>query len=364
MMKICIVSNYKFSGYGESTRPGQIAKHLKIFGHQILHICDWDGVTDNIEHIHIARNTWEKNPIKRVLLFLKNYFCILWFKPDLIYVHQFNNGKWAIKTKLFQGKKIVFDAHTSVYFEHLHFTSNPTTLGNLKEQENEICHAVDFIIAASSETEDFLLKAYSADSRKIESIGNATNIQPIEAAEHTNNTSFICVTTLPQDGFPSNSMALEMLLEIAEETYLINKQVQFHVIGGGEMPIAKTPNVIYTGYVKNLREKILKADVCLMPFPKNAVCGGARNKFCDYIALGKAVITTNEGLRGMEILVGGKNCLVANDALQFALTINSLANNKAQIHTLEREVFLIRNCFDWKDRAKKVESILQRLIQA
>jgi glycosyltransferase involved in cell wall biosynthesis len=361
-MNVCIVSNYKPSGYGESTRPGQLAKYLKTFGHQVLHICDWEGNVDGIEHIYIDRAKWETNPIKRFLSYIKNFLRILSFNPDLIYVHQFNNGRWAIKTKLFQGKKIVFDAHTSMYFEHLHFSSNSTVHSSLKKQENEICQSVNFIIAASFETKEFLQKTYSLDLEKIEAVGNATNIQPIETTEHTSNSGLICVTTLPQDGFASNIMALEMLLEIAKETYKLNKQIQFHVIGGGQMPLAKTPNVIFTGYIDDLRKKILSSDICLMPFPNNAVCGGARNKFCDYIALGKAVITTSEGLRGMEILSAGKNCLVANDALQFALTINNLAAKRQQIHALEEEVYLIRNYFNWETRARKVESILKQLI--
>lgn len=362
-MNICIVSNYKPSGYGESTRPGQLAKYLKKFGHEVLHICDWDGKSDEIEHIRIERNIWEKNPIKRHLSFIQNYLRILRFSPDLIYVHQFNNGKWAIRTKLFQGKKIVFDAHTSIYFECLHFNSDPVAQSILKKQESAICNAVNFIVAASFETREFLLKTYPLDAQKIEAVGNATNIHPVEEMIHTINRSFTCVTTLPQDGFTSNIMALEMLLEIAEETYKLDRQIQFHVIGGGKMPVAKTPNVIYTGYVDNLREKILIADICLMPFPKEAVCGGARNKFCDYIALGKAVITTPEGLRGMEILVDGKNCLVANDAEQFALAINNLAADKQQIHTLEKEVYAIRNSYNWETRARKVESIFKQLIK-
>ena len=148
-MNICIVSNFKQSGYGESTRPGQMAAHLKSFGHNILHICDWQGSENGIKHLSIARESWEPNVIKRLVSFTSDYTSIKLFRPDLVYAHQFNNVKWALQTKLFAGTKIVFDAHTSKYFEHIHFKAEEDLLHLLKTQENDMCHRADFIIAAS-----------------------------------------------------------------------------------------------------------------------------------------------------------------------------------------------------------------------
>lgn len=361
-MNICIVSNFKQSGYGESTRPGQIAKYLKLFGHNVLHICDWQGEKEGIQHLQIARETWEKNRLKRWWKFAKDYVAIARFKPDLVYAHQFNNAKWALQTKLFAGMKIFFDAHTSIYFESLHFAVNSDLLQLMQTQEAHICQKADFIITASAETKKFLTETYSLNPGKSVVVGNATDLLPIEEVYIPSNKKFICLTTLPQDGFPANEMALEMFMDVAAKTYEVNRDIEFHVIGGGRMPEPRTPNVIFDGYVADLRKTILQADICIMPFPQNAVCGGARNKFCDYIALGKVVVTTPEGLRGMEVLQDLKNCLVAEDVPAMTNTIIELAGNSAKIAAIGQNVFLLRNYFNWQARSRQVESVFTNLV--
>ena len=362
-MNICIVSNYKQEGYGESTRPGQLAKYLATLGHNILHICDWQGVTNGIKHIQIERNSWDTNPFTRAITFAKKFLEIHWFKPDIVYIHQFNNGHWAQQTNLLKGFKKVFDAHTSAYYEQTTFAGSEAGFAQLKKQENDICHSADFIIAASNETKDILIKTYQLSPEKIRVVGNATNVSPVETITNLASSKFICLATLPQDGFKSNQLALEMLLDIAAKVYESNTQIEFHIVGGGNMPTTFTPNVFFKGYVKDLRQTILGSSLCLMPFPANAVCGGARNKFCDYIALGKTTITTPEGMRGMEILTDKKNCLVATTSQQFAAEIISLEINRNRLIEISKEVFLIKDYFNWQDRAKKVESIFQELIK-
>ena len=361
-MKICIVSNFKPSGYGESTRPGQMAKYLHQMGHDILHICDTDETIDGIKHLYIARNTWQAGGLNKTVAFIKNYLTIALFNPDFIYVHQFNNAEWAVQTRLFKGRRIVFDAHTSSYLEHLHFKVDKGLLDEVLRREGTICRKADFIIAASAETKEVLQTQYNLEPNKLDVAGNATNIKPVETLAPLNTTEFTILATLPQDGFESNKMALDMLLAIATKVYSINSDVKFHVVGGGKMPPSPPPNVIYRGYVPDLREAILNATICMMAFPEDAVCGGARNKFCDYIALAKTVATTPEGLRGMEILEHNKNCVVANDVDGLVAVITDLAHNPAKIEAIEREVFTIRHYFNWADRAKKVESIFKRLL--
>lgn len=362
-MKICIVSNFKPSGYGESTRPGQMAKYLHQMGHHILHICDTDENIDGIKHVHIARNTWQAGGLNKTLRFIKNYLTIALFNPDFIYVHQFNNAEWAVQTRLFKGRKIVFDAHTSSYLEHLHFKVGKDLLDEVIRREGTICRKADFIIAASEETKEVLKTQYRLNHNKLEVAGNATNIKPVDTLQPPTTNEFTVLATLPQDGFESNKMALDMLLAVADKVYSLNSAIKFHVVGGGAMPAAPPANVVYCGYVPDLRQAILNATICMMPFPEDAVCGGARNKFCDYIALAKTVITTPEGLRGMEILEHGKNCLVATDVDGLVAAICTLAVNPAKVEAIEKEVFKIRHYFNWADRAKKVEVIFKGLLK-
>lgn len=362
-MNICIVSNFKLSGYGESTRPGQMARYLKQFGHNVLHICDWEGTENGIKHIKVERDTWEPNVFKRTISFARQYIALQQFNPNVIYAHQFNNARWALQTKLFKGMPVVFDAHTCKYFEHITFKGDPVVAETIKQQEGYICNHASLTISASAETGELLQQYYHTAPDKIKVVGNATTIEPATALKHSSNNKFTCLATMPQDGFVANEMALNMLLDVAAEVYKHTPDIEFYVVGGGNMPPAKSPNVIFTGYVKDLRQAIDNATICLMPFPDEAVCGGARNKFCDYIALGKAVLTTTEGLRGMEVMEHNKNCLVADGTLQFAQTILTAAQNRELLDNIEKNAFALRYYYNWEDRARKVETIFKALLQ-
>jgi hypothetical protein len=366
-MKICIVSNYRKNGYGESSRPYFLSINLHKQGHQILHLCEHEGNEDGIEYMKVQTWVWEPSFIKRIITFMYLFYKVRTFGPDVIYMHQFNNARWALASRVMPKVKFVFDAHTSLYFEARGLTPEKTDdIERVKNIERDICQKTDAIIAASEETRQILQEAYSLPGDKLYVVGNATYISPVTEAEKTvaNSTprsSFTCLATLPFDGFLSNELALARLFEIAA---LVQDKIniKFVVLGGGQKPVAPTANIIYAGYVPDLRKEILAADICLMPYPDNAVCGGARNKFCDFIALGKVVVSSPEGMRGMQALEPGKNCLVANNKNEFATQIIELSESVNKVRALENEVFKMREYYNWKDRAGLVAGIFKKLL--
>ena len=367
-MKICIVSNYKKNGYGESSRPYFLSVNLLKQGHRILHLCEHEGKEDGIEYIKVHTWVWEPSFIKRIATFIYLFFKVRTFGPDVIYMHQFNNARWALASRVMPKVKFVFDAHTSLFFEATGLTPEKTAdIERVKNIELDICLKADAIICASEETRQILQEAYSLPAGKLYAVGNATYIAPVTEAEKEaeNNTApntFTCLATLPFDGFLSNELALAYLFEIAALVQDKTAQIKFVVLGGGKKPVPPTSNVIYAGYVPDLRKEILAAGICLMPYPDNAVCGGARNKFCDFIALGKVVISSPEGMRGMQALEAGKNCLVAKNKNEFAEKIIELSESENKLRVLENEVFKMRGYYNWKDRAEQVAGIFKKIL--
>ena len=369
-MKICIVSNYKKNGYGESTRPYYLSVNLLKQGHRILHLCEHEGVEDGIEYIKVQTAAWEPSVIKRLIRFVSLSFKVRAFAPDIIYVHQFNNARWALATRVMPKRKFVFDAHTCAYFEHKNLGPEQHDLiARVKQLEEDICLKADYIISASDETRQLLKDNYNLPEDKLFVVGNATNMAPVTEAEKTATKSvtrntFTCLATLPFDGFLSNELALAYLFEIAAIVQAKTDRIKFVVLGGGEKPVPPTSNVVYAGYVPDLRKEILAADICLMPYPDNAVCGGARNKFCDFIALGKPVISSPEGMRGMQDLEAGKNCLVAVDKADYASQIIALFESAEKVSAMETEVFKLKDHYNWKDRAAQVSRIFNKILTA
>lgn len=367
-MKICIVSNYKANGYGESTRPYFLSINLLKQGHKILHLCQHEGSENGIKYVNVDTWKWEHSPVIRIFNFFRLFLRVRLFAPDVIYMHQFNNARWALATRIMPRAKFVFDAHTSVYFETQTFSPQNTAANErIRNEEESICKKADYIICASDETRLLLKSSYCLNDAKLFVVGNSTNIAPVTEEEKVIKKEggfFTGLATLPFDGFISNELALAYLFEIAALVQSKTDRIKFVILGGGEKPVPPIANVIYAGYVPDLRKEILAADICLMPYPDRAVCGGARNKFCDFVALGKVVISSPEGLRGMQILEPGKNCILANNKEEYAQRIIELYENGEELKQLENGVFKIRSYYNWKDRAAEVADIFKKILSS
>ena len=75
--------------------------------------------------------------------------------------------------------------------------------------------------------------------------------------------------------------------------------------------------MIYTGYVKDLPAYLNLADICIAPYPPQAVCGGTRDKVCEYLACGKPIVATKEAMRGFDDALPGEHYLLAADEHDF-----------------------------------------------
>jgi len=104
----------------------------------------------------------------------------------------------------------------------------------------------------------------------------------------------VLLAPLP-DVFKANVLAaqqLESLSEALSDDYLIvitgtSRFVKDRVVGVGHLPFVK--------YVALL----LASDAVVLPYPANAVCGGARNKVLEAAYCKKTLITTRAGMMGL-----------------------------------------------------------------
>lgn len=361
-MKICLISNLKDKGYGESTRPHYLSLELHKLGYEILHISDRKTqMQDGIWYVSKKPLSLSNQLLDRIFNFLYLFIKVRLFNPDLIYTHQFNNGQWSIATKILSGITKIYDAHTSLYFECKATDTDAKVLEHVSKVEKEICSQSDYVVAASLETRDILLKEYGFSPDKIFVVKNATSINPVNVPRQLGRENFVCSATLPMDGFISNVLALEFLFEVARKVYSLNKDIQFQVLGGGDKPAPPVPNITYTGYVENLEEVLLKSQLCLSPYPEKAVCGGARNKVCDYLALGKAVVSTKEGMRGFNDLVNGKHYFEANTVEDFAAGILKLYDDIPLRETIETNALAASKNYQWANRAKELDVIFKSI---
>jgi|GEM_PF-6235012 len=105
--------------------------------------------------------------------------------------------------------------------------------------------------------------------------------------------------------------------------------LKFFVVGMDPTPdvsrLSQDPLNVVTGYVEDLRPYFTRAAIFLN-WSKIRI--GIRSRILLAMSMGKAVITTSEGLWGIEGAVDGRNVLVANDVDQFADKIIMMIHNK------------------------------------
>jgi glycosyltransferase involved in cell wall biosynthesis len=322
---------------------------------------------------------------------LKSYIqaiekCIDEFCPDIVYAQETLPGLAALislKLKKHRNSSLVLDFHTFSAYEYwmrLFSVANP-----LKEfvqcvktyiAQGILIFSGSPIIAAGDSIPKLISQWYGKTPQQIYSIGNGVtedllNPETIHYKDpyQAFRPAKIVVLVAPKTfQFPSNDMSVSMTIEVAK--YLENHQqkVHFVVIGrdNGEISESTPSNISFLGFLPKREDFIahLKyADLALLPFSKQAVAGGARNKALDYFASKKLVVSTPEGLRGLEefrhlehlLVTGYSTEEVANTVLDAALNIDKYESLVDTAYTL------ITEKYSWKARAHNIAEIFMKI---
>jgi sugar transferase (PEP-CTERM/EpsH1 system associated) len=104
--------------------------------------------------------------------------------------------------------------------------------------------------------------------------------------------------------------------------------VEFRIIGSNPVrrvrELAKTPGIVVTGHVPDVRSYVRDAAVAIAPL---RIARGTQNKILESMAMGIPVVATPEAAKGIQG-VSGKHLLVAQEPMQFAKDIVELLDNK------------------------------------
>ncbi len=120
----------------------------------------------------------------------------------------------------------------------------------------------------------------------------------------------------------------------------------------------KKHGVEITGEVKDLRQAVKGAKVFLAPM---RIGSGLKNKILEAMAIGIPVVTTNEGAAGIE-LENGKNCIIAEKAIEIANNVISLINDNSKWRELSKSGReLVISKYSWKSKGEKLSEILLKI---
>jgi glycosyltransferase involved in cell wall biosynthesis len=371
-MRVCMLSIADINQpYGSTTRPFFLGKHLARHGVELVHICEKLSGSGGDMKI-VSRQDYTGKSEAEV-------FRLLWepcrqFSPDMIYSHQLHSARVGLRFSRLLKKPHVFDAHSSL----AHELPTHTSL-SLKEKFWRIaCEAVglrlsDKIIAPSSELKAYFVKKYHLRPNKIRIVKNGVETDTFrptgpdlslrESLGIPREAILILFTNPRLAAFPSNEMALHTLFKLVPEIERTTSNVRFLILGGGPELRGPSPNVIYTGYVKDLPAYLNLADICIAPYPPEAVCGGTRNKVCEYLACGKPIVATREAMRGFDDALPGEHFLLAEGNHDFVSKLMDCIHHPEMARQIGQNARRLSERYDWSHLATEIIEVFQEVQQ-
>lgn len=231
-----------------------------------------------------------------------------------------------------------------------------------KRNEIEALQQASHILCCSVRDRDLLVNDVSGLEDKISIIPNCVNFREYE--------------TLPQLCHDSEARSLRnQILFVGLMAYAPNVQAaelicrviapsspdcNFIIAGKNPPNIPCSKNVRFTGYVADLKSVIAAADICLAPMLSGS---GTRLKILEYMAMGKAVISTSKGAEGIEY-TDGTNIIIEDKIEKYPEIIGHLHDDEKKRAALGREARkLIEEKYDWELYRKSLDKIYRRVAE-
>ena len=311
--------------------------------------------------------------------------CIADFDPDIVYAQETLPGLAAWIVFMLKRKKkwrLVFDFHTLSAFEYgTRLTSAPNRFNQFTQliktyiAQGILINANHPIIAASRSIIDLIPQWYKTLPRQIYCVSNGVtddllNVSLIEHADPYKQIrpAKIVVVIAPKTfSFPTNDMSVSMTLQVAK--YLESHQQDIHLVIIGrdaeEIDRPLPANITFTGFLPKRSDflaHLIHADVGLLPFSREAVAGGARNKALDYLACKTLVVSTPEGIRGLEEFRDRQHLLISGYTVEeVANTLVDACTNLENYQSFVKAAYQsIEAKYSWSAMAEKVAGILNK----
>ena len=137
----------------------------------------------------------------------------------------------------------------------------------------------------------------------------------------------------------------------------------FYVVGKDPLPEVSTlaqkdTSIIVTGFVKDTRDYLALADICIAPLQ---LARGIQNKILEAAAMGKAIVATPQAAEGISLLEE-KEILIAKNPQVFAEKIVELLRNPKKARLLGRKARLkMEKNYSWEKKLAPLKEYLSRI---
>lgn len=365
-MKILVLAELNFKKpYGSHTRPFYLSENLNALGNEIWALC-FEG-SPIYRWTRTCKSLRFPRPFSYLLFLSELIATIRKFRPNIIYVHNNMFAIVAYIARYLGGIKIpiVLDKHGSWTLEQT--TSRFYSM--LKMLEYVAVKSSDWVIAASDDLADSLISIYNLSSNKVSVVNNGVSSQlltcrqsiPAIYSEIVNKK--IIILSAPRN-FTANEYAIRFMYDVMNIIGKKDRHIVLLITGSGKKINPVPLNVIYTGFVDNLADYLSFSDLAVSPYPRNATCGGARNKVLEYFACQTLVVSTKEGMRGIQGAYPNKHFVLADDDPDIFAekVLFALSHKDGLQYIVLNAKQLVKNDYIWEKLALKVQSVLQSAV--
>ncbi|MCZ7399986.1 MAG: glycosyltransferase family 4 protein [Candidatus Methanoperedens sp.] len=201
--------------------------------------------------------------------------------------------------------------------------------------EQLACNRSSHIIAISESDKQKLIKHYNIEKNKITVIPHCMSLTELNnfALEREETIANNIITVVFHGSYkdhPVNYKAFMQIIDyIAPEVEKYNRNIKF-LLAGTDAPVFERRNIKSLGFVEDIPNLLKHSDIAIVPFNGGS---GIKIKIFDYMAAGLPIISTKNGIEGIN-LQNGKHAIIIDTVNQkFIDAILDLArdNNKRDI---------------------------------
>ena len=364
-VRVVIVSNLDSDQpFGQFLRPYHLGRALANTGAEVAHV----GV--DCARVDYGP-AWSVGAKSLVALSRALGRAIGELRPQVVYAHELRGGLAGLAGR--RGLPLACDFHSlpSVeWFGYSRTVTGATRALNVAQgarahlAERALAARAGLLVAASDGVAAELSARYRPPRQPLV-IPNGVTETLLEAPLRESRSPYgdgagtHAVAVVPGEQTDANLRALDFLARSALALEQEQDPPSLHVVGSAEGPSARL--LRYEGFQEDLLPWLEHADACLLPYPADAaLCGGARNKLLEALARGRRLVTTREGLRGVEEAASWEGVEVAaDDPPGFAAAL--VRATGAGAPTLDERRPALRRRLRWDARAEELADALGAL---
>lgn len=274
----------------------------------------------------------------------------------------------SLVVKKIIGVPTIYDAH-NIECERMKNNGDASSIytSAVRRLEMVSCERCDLVFVVSEDDKRTLL-SWNIPSEKIHLIPNSvdlTRFSPLVdgqavRSKHNFNGAFVIIFHGLLNYTPNREAAELLVTNVLPRIIEKYPDVRLLLVGKNP-PELSHPNVILTGFVKSTAEYLAAADLAVVPLMRG---GGTKLKMLEYLASGKAIVSTYKAAEGLD-LENGKDLLMSeypdSEFIQLVLRCIKDENLRKSLAINARKKAEL--LYDWELNAEKAVCVYQALIE-